>query len=162
MRNERGLSEGETAGERIKSVEGLLRRARVSVAPEVFALVGLSHEDWLRLLEKPELSPAPESKFMLLRDAHEVTLLVEEMDWRRMRDALTGAARVENDFRLLTFEIELQWNVVGFLARVAEILALAGVTIGALSAFSRDHLIIKQSELPRALVALREHVAELC
>ncbi len=57
---------------------------------------------------------------------------------------------------------ELGWDVVGFLARVTEILAAAGVAVGALSAFSRDHLLVKQDDLGKALRALGPHVAELC
>jgi hypothetical protein len=142
-------------------VEGLLRRARVEVLPATFVLVGLRHADWARLLENPELSPRPDVPFMLLRDAHEVTLLCEEEDWLAMRHAARDA-RVETGFRLVTLDIELPWNVVGFLARVTEILADSGVSVGALSAFSRDHLLIKQDELAAALRALGEHVEELC
>lgn len=139
----------------------LLRRARVEVAPETFVLVGMRHDDWRRLLENPELSPRPESNFFLLRDPFEVTLLVEESDWRAMRHAARDA-RFEADFRLVTLGVELGWDVVGFFAHVAGILAAAGVPVGALSAFSRDHLLIKQDDLGRALRALGPHVAELC
>lgn len=142
-------------------VTELLRRARVEVAPETFYLVGISHKDWARLLENPELSPRSGAPFMLLRDKYEVTLLLEETDWRAMRHAVRDA-KVEGNFRLLTFDIELNWNIVGFLARVTEILANTNITTGALSSFSRDHLLIKQDDLPRALRALGEHVAELC
>lgn len=139
----------------------LLRTAKVEVAPETFALVGMRHEDWARLLENPELSPRAESDFMLLRDPFEVTLLLEESDWRAMRHAARDA-KVEPGFRLVTLNVELGWDVVGFLARVTAILAEAGVPVGALSAFSRDHLLIKQDDLGKALRVLGEHVAELC
>ncbi|HEX8499589.1 MAG TPA: ACT domain-containing protein [Pyrinomonadaceae bacterium] len=139
----------------------LLRRARVEVAPETFALVGMRHEEWRRLLESPELSPRAESNFFLLRDPFEVTLLVEESDWLAMRHAARDA-RVETGFRLVTLGVELGWDVVGFLAHVAGILAGAGVPVGALSAFSRDHLLVKQEDLGKALRALGGHVAELC
>ena len=139
----------------------LLRRTKVEVAPATFVVVGIRHEDWTRLLENPELSPRAQSTFMLLRDPVEVTLLLEDEDWRAMRHAARDA-RVEGGFRLITLDIELAWNVVGFLARVTEILAGAGISVGALSAFSRDHLLIKQDDLGRALRVLGEHVAELC
>jgi len=139
----------------------LLRRAKVEVAPETFVLVGMRHDDWRRLLENPELSPRAESDFMLLRDPLEVTLLLEESDWRAMRHAARDA-RVEPGFRLVTLGVELGWDVVGFLAHVTAILAAAGVAVGALSAFSRDHLLIKQEDLGKALRALGPHVAELC
>jgi hypothetical protein len=143
------------------TVEELLSRAKVEVLPATFVLVGLRHEDWQHLLENPELSPRHESVFMLLRDTHETTLLVEADDWLTMRHAARDA-RVETGFRLVTLDIELTWNVVGFLARVTEILAAAGVSVGALSAFSRDHLLIKQDELGTALRVLGAYVAELC
>ena len=144
-----------------ESVENLLRRAKVLVAPATFFLIGLRHEDWARLLESPELSPRGSAPFMLLKDEHEVTLLLDEDDWRTMRHAARDA-RVEGSFRLLTFDVELAWNVVGFLANVTRILAEAGISCGALSAFSRDHLLVKQDDLAKALRALGPHVAELC
>jgi hypothetical protein len=142
-------------------VEELLRRTRVEVAPGTFVVAGMRHAEWRRLLESPELSPRADAVFMVLRDPFEVTLVVEEEDWRAMRHA-AREARAEPGFRLVTLDVELPWDVVGYLARVTEILAAEGIPVGALSAFSRDHLLIKQSDLGRALRALGAHVAELC
>ncbi len=139
----------------------LLRQAKVEVAPATFVVVGLRHEDWTLLLENPELSPRAGATMMFLRDPHEVTLVVEEDDWRAMRHVVRDA-RVEGGWRLLTFDVVLPWDLVGFLAHVTKILAEAGVSVGALTAFSRDHLLVKQDNLPRALLALGPHVAELC
>jgi hypothetical protein len=139
----------------------LLSRTRVEVLPESYYLVSLRHEDWVRVLENPELSPRGDVPYMLLRDKHEVTLLLDEVDWRTMRYAARDA-KVEGGFRLITLDIELGWDVIGFLALVTSILANANVSVGAFSAFSRDHLLIKQDDLAPALLALGKHVAELC
>jgi hypothetical protein len=139
----------------------LLKHAKVRVDPATYFLVGLRHEDWSRLLEAPELSPTGSEPFMVFKDRTEVTLLLSQEDWRRMQHAARDA-RVEGDFRLLTLDVELGWDVVGFLAEVSRILASASVPIGAFSAFSRDHLLIKQEYLPSALRALRGFVDELC
>jgi hypothetical protein len=139
----------------------LLSRTRVEVATETYVLVSLRHEDWKRLLENPELSPRVDAPFMLLRDKHEVTLLLDETDWRTMRHAARDA-RVEGGFRLITLDIELEWDVVGYLAHVTRILAEDGIAVGALSAFSRDHLLVKQDDLGTALRTLGRYVAELC
>jgi hypothetical protein len=150
-----------TSGNQKQDAASLLSRARVLVAPPTFYLVGLTKAEWLRLLENPELSPRPDAIFMLLKDEHEVTLLLEESDWRAMRHAARDA-RIEGGFRLVTFDILLDWTVVGFLAHITNLLAQAGISCGALSAFSRDHLLIKQDELGKALRILGPHVAELC
>ena len=139
----------------------LLKIARVEVAPETFILLSLRFEDWLELLQSPELSPRGGAPFMVLRDRHEVTLLLDEIDYTTVRHALRDA-KTEGGFRLVTFDLELDWNVVGFFAEIARILAAAEIPIGALSAFSRDHLFIKQEHLPKALKVLGEHVDEVC
>ncbi len=144
-----------------KTVSDLLLETRIEVHPATFALLGLSDQNWTRLLENPELSPRAESPFLIFRDGREVTLLLEENDWQRIRHLLRDA-RIERGFRLVTLDIELPWNVVGYLARVTEILAASGIPVGALSSFSRDHLLVKQDDLGRALRVLSEQVKELC
>lgn len=144
-----------------KTVLELLRETRIEVAPATYVLLGLSHQDWTRLLENPELSPRADAPFMIFRDQREVTFLLEEDDWLRIRHAARDA-RIERGFRMLTFDMELPWNVVGYLAQVTEILAAAQISVGALSSFSRDHLLIKQEDLGNALRVLGEHVGELC
>ncbi|HLE61679.1 MAG TPA: ACT domain-containing protein [Pyrinomonadaceae bacterium] len=144
-----------------KTVEDLLRETKVAVAPATYVLVRLTHRDWARLLEDSELSPSPESCFMILRDPKEVTLLLEDDDWLRMRHVVRDA-KVEANFRLVTLDVDLPWHVVGYFARVAAILAEAGIPLGALSSFSHDHVLLKQHDLAKALRALGEHVGELC
>lgn len=139
----------------------LLRQAKVIVSPENYFLVSLCHHDWQRLLENPELSPRGTATFMLMRDEFEVTLLLDEKDWRAMRHAARDA-KVESGFRIVTLDIELGWDVVGFLAHVTSILAKEKISVGAISAFSRDHLLIRQDDIGRALHILSNHVAELC
>jgi hypothetical protein len=139
----------------------ILRRTRVEVAPETFYLVSLPHADWRKLLENPELSPRMTAPFMIFSDKFEVTLLLDETDFGTIRHAIRDARR-EGNFRLLTFDVELDFTVVGFLAEVSAILARAGISIVALSAFSRDHLLIKQTDLAQALKVLGEYVEELC
>ena len=139
----------------------LLLKTRVVVAVETYALVGLSDAEWKRLIEDPALSPRMSAPFMIFRDPHEVTLLLDDIDLGTMQHALRSA-RVERGFRLLTFETVMDFSVVGFLASVAAILAEAGVSIVALSSFSRDHILVKQDDLARALKALGPHVEELC
>lgn len=143
------------------SAAGLLRKTRVEVAPETFYLVSLRHADWRKLLENPELSPRMSAPFMIFSDKFEVTLLLDEVDFGTIRHAIRDA-RSEGNFRLLTFDIELDFTVVGFLAEVARILAEAGISIVSLSAFSRDHLLIQQADLAKALKVLGEYVEELC
>lgn len=139
----------------------LLNKTSIEVAPETFTLISVGHEDWLKLLESPELSPRMTAPFMIFRDQYETTLLLDDTDFQTIRHAVRDA-KIERNFRLLTFNIELDFSVVGFLAEIARILASADISIIALSAFSRDHLLVKQEDLAKTLLALRDYVADVC
>lgn len=147
--------------ENIPKAEEILRRAKVEVAPETFTLISLRRADWLKLLENPELSPRMSAPFLIFADRWEVTLLLDEIDYGTIRHSIRDA-KIENNFRLLSFDVELDFNVVGFLAKVSGIFAAAAISIVALSAFSRDHLLVKQQDLSKALKVLGEYVEEVC
>lgn len=98
---------------------------------------------------------------MIFMDAHEVTLILDEIDLANMRPGLV-TAKVENGYRMVTFDIVLELSVVGFMAEISRILAEAGVAILPLSAYSRDSLLIKQDDLAIALKALGPFVDEVC
>lgn len=139
----------------------LLKKTRVEIAPETYFIVSLRDEEFRRLLETPELSPRMTAPFMIFKDKWEITLILDETDYQTCRHAIREA-KIEGGFRLLSFDLVMDFNVVGFLAEVSRILADANVSIFAISAFSRDHLLIKQDDLAKALKVLGEYVEELC
>lgn len=141
--------------------EEILRSAKIEVSPETFSLLALRRADWLKLLENPEISPRMSAPFMIFADKWEVTLLLDEIDYNSMRHCIRDA-KIEHNFRLLSFDVELDFKTVGFLAFIALILSQANISIVALSAFSRDHLLIKQADLSKVLRVLGGYVNEIC
>ena len=99
--------------------------------------------------------------FMIFMDDREVTLVLGEQDLANMRAGLADA-KIEQGYRMLTFDIVLELSIVGFMAEVSRILAHANVPILPISAFSRDHILIKQNDLATTLKALGPYVADLC
>ena len=139
----------------------LIKKASVNVAAGTFSLVRLEQAAFARLLAASELSPRLDAPFMIFSDGREVTLLLDQQDLQHMRPGL-GDAKLENDFRLLSFDIEMDFTVVGFIAEISAIMASANIPIVALSSFSTDHLLVKQTDLANALKALGPYVAEAC
>ncbi|MGB7069138.1 MAG: ACT domain-containing protein [Pyrinomonadaceae bacterium] len=145
----------------MKPGKDILRDARIDVSPQSFSLVSIGHGEWIRILENPELSPRMTAPFMILKDQHEVTLLLDDIDFATIHHAIRDA-KTERGLRLLTFDVELDLSATGFLAEVSRILADAEISLIAVSAFSRDHLLVKQTDLSAALRAFGPFVKELC
>ncbi|MDH3528707.1 MAG: ACT domain-containing protein [Acidobacteriota bacterium] len=141
--------------------EKLLSGARVEVSPETYAVISLTHTNWTSLLDNPELSPRMTAPFLIFKDRWEVTMVLDEEDYLTVRHAVRDAG-VEKGFRLLSFDVDLGFDVIGFMARISAILADAGISILPVSSFSRDHVLVKQGDLAKALRALRGHIAEVC
>ena len=139
----------------------LLKQTKIEVSPETYNVISLQSEDWQRLLENPELSPRMTTPFMIFKDKWEVTLVFDEIDFATVKHAIRDA-KVERNFRLLSFNVDLDFDVVGFMAEIARILAEAGISILPISSFSRDHLLLRQDDLAGALKALRGHVNDIC
>ena len=87
--------------------------------------------------------------FATVDDGRETTHVVAE---RRLADV--PAVDCEPGWRLLTFDAVLPFELVGFLAVVATALAENDVSIFALSAYSTDHLLVRQDDLETALETL--------
>jgi uncharacterized protein len=64
-------------------------------------------------------------------------------------------AKCERDWRLLMVKGPLDFNLVGIIAGLSGTLADAGVSIFALSTYDTDYIMVKQTDLERALAALR-------
>jgi hypothetical protein len=94
---------------------------------------------------------ADPSAFATVQDGTETTVVAEQGTYR------TGTVheRVPG-WRRLTFEMELPFELVGFLATVATALTEAGVSIYVVSAFSTDHLFVRETDLDSASTALEE------
>lgn len=65
------------------------------------------------------------------------------------------ATAVEPGWRRLTFELDLPFGLVGFLAAVATALAEADVAVFVLSGYTTDHVLVKDADLPAAERTLR-------
>lgn len=89
----------------------------------------------------------------LLVDKDEVTLVIPQEHWDDFAGRLPEH-RLVRDYRLITFDLPLDMDLVGFMALVSRVLAEAGVSFLALSAFQRDHILVPADRCQDAWNAL--------
>src|SRR5688572_15349131 len=82
----------------------------------------------------------------LLVDKDEVTLMLEEEDYEEYKKRFLGHKVSEARYRLITFDVELEPTLIGFMAKISAALAAARITIMPFAAFSRDHLFVQESD----------------
>jgi hypothetical protein len=85
----------------------------------------------------------------------EITLVVHEKDWQNIgRDFVE--TKIEHGYNVITLEVTLDWDVVGYLAVVSRVLADVGVPIGVISSHRTDHLLIKKYDLQKTIFVLQD------
>ena len=109
----------------------------------------------------------PASFWACIRDKDETTLVLAQEAFERLPLSVVPLD-VSPPYRLITFDISLDWGVIGYLAALTSELAEAGISIIALSAFSRDHIFVAEVDFERAwdvldtlIHACREQAANL-
>jgi hypothetical protein len=78
-------------------------------------------------------------------DGDELTVIIDQEDYSE-KDVLEK----EGNWKILTFDMDLPFELVGFLAEVAQVLADEGISIFAISAYSTDHILVKKPDLEDA------------
>jgi hypothetical protein len=133
----------------------LWARTSFHVWPEDYVLVSLRGD---ALREAAALVSACSGCFAaLVLERDEVSLTVPESAWRP--SSLRPRARRESGpFRAITFDLDLDLGVCGYLAPAAARLAEAGVSIVPQCAFSKDHLLVRASDLDSAVAVLESWI----
>lgn len=91
----------------------------------------------------------------MLVDRYEVTLIVPEDAVEEFASRLQGTTMESARYRLITFDVVLPPDLVGFMAAVSAAVARAGVSILPFGAYSRDHILVRASQYDDAIAALK-------
>jgi len=83
------------------------------------------------------------------RTEDELSVVCREAD-------LPETGQSEAGWRVLTARGPLEFTLTGIMAALSGALAGAGVSMFALSTYDTDHVLVKETDLERATIALRE------
>lgn len=92
----------------------------------------------------------------LLLDKDEVTLMIEDEDFEQFKKRLIDHEISSVKYRLITFDLELEPTLVGFMAYVSTSLADAGISLMPFAAYSRDHIFVDQDDFDKAISILED------
>ena len=91
-----------------------------------------------------------EGFWSLTRTPDEVSLVLPE------GNVLPSGAVVEEDWRMFRVAGTMAFELVGVLAELSSVLAVANVSIFVLSTYNTDYLLVKSDQLQRALTILKK------
>jgi len=106
---------------------------------------------WKKRFAIVKAKKVSEGAFTVIQDKKEITVIIDE-EKTQEEDII----EIEKGWKILTFDIVLPFGLVGFIAKVSKALAEEGISIFVISAYSTDHILVKEKDLPRTIKKLEQ------
>ncbi|MBP3502131.1 MAG: ACT domain-containing protein [Clostridia bacterium] len=99
---------------------------------------------------KTDIMERPDIHFMVSKDKDEITVITKKENINNLK-----VLELVGDYKLIEFKPAVPFQTVGFLAKIAEIIANQGMNILIVSTFSKDYIMIKEEFCEKGLQALK-------
>jgi len=119
------------------NLEYYFKNGKLYVWKETFAIIKARKPDF--------------NAFANIIDKNEITVIIDQSKYNK-----ENAIEIEKDWKILTFNMVLPFELVGFLEKVTKVLTDEKISIFAISAYSTDHILVKKKDLKRAAKRLKE------
>ena len=94
----------------------------------------------------------------LLVDKDEISMMIPQDDWQTHMMSMDN--KVEDwevgscSYRLITFDVVMDPNLIGFMYNVTKVLAAENISVLPFAAYSRDHIFVQEKDYEDAIAAL--------
>lgn len=138
-----------------QKVRQLWAQTRLKVWPERYYLVSLPREALISFAEVfTQWVKTDTNHFSaVVIEQDEISLTISETVWLSVANRLSYSA-ISSAYKVITFNINLDLAVVGYLAPAAAQLAQGGISIVPQCAYLKDHLLIRETDLEQAQAIL--------
>lgn len=92
-----------------------------------------------------------ENAFANIKGIEELTVIIEQNKINEQ-----DIIEIEKDLKLITFDMKLDFSLVGFISKISSALADKGISLFIISSYSTDHLMVKKDKLEKTLKILKE------
>lgn len=89
--------------------------------------------------------------FAAIKDKNEITAIIEQSKIKKNKNII----KIDKDWKIITFDMVLPLCLVGFLAKISKILADEKISIFVISAYSTDHILVKETDINKAAEKLK-------
>jgi len=110
------------------NLENYFKNGKIIVWKEIFAIIKAREPDF--------------GAFVNIIDKNEITVIMDQLKY-----IPENVIKIEKDYKLLTFNMAIPFEVIGFMAKVSRALADEKIALFAISAYSTDHILVKETDL---------------
>ena len=133
------------------TIKQLLKKTKLKLLSDKYIFISIPLNQFNRL----DLKQFQKKFFSITYEKDGITLTINEKNWNKIKVNFKKC-KVGKNYRIITLDIKLNPNVVGYLAAISKILADNNISIIAISTYQKDHLMIKNKDTKKALKVLKK------
>ena len=89
--------------------------------------------------------------FANIIDQNEITVIIDQS-----KITENDVIEIKKDWKILTFDMVLPFELTGFMAEVSKSLAAEKIAIFVVTAYSTDHILVNEGDMPKTKEKLEE------
>lgn len=134
-----------------QKIKNIIKKSRIKIFPSEFIIVKLRKNDNFNLIK---IFSRINNFYTISKENKEISLIISKKDWNSIKNNF-GYYKTEENFKIFYFDINLSWNLIGFIANITKLLAQNKISVGVISTYNKDYFLIKKSKLNKALKIIK-------
>ncbi len=136
-------------------IDKILAATSLRIHPQSFLIASIPSNSLGILKERLNDLEAP--FWSLSVEESETTLIIPKSLWTNLA-AFIPRAKIDEEYRVVTLDVDVSWDVPGYITKIVSILTQEGISTGVISGYTRNHLIIKNKDLMKAFELLNNTI----
>jgi len=140
-----------------KDLLKLYAKTGAEVLPEDYLIIKLPLKETVVVEDKIKM--IRDSFFSLIINKEEITLIVPDNEWKKISDSFLEL-KIERTYKIISLDLPLQWTITGYLSFIVRLLSEVGISVGTISCYSKNYLLIKKHDIFMAIQILTNFFSE--
>jgi len=140
-----------------KDLLKLYAKTRAEVLPEDYLIIKLPLKETVVIEDKIKL--IRDVFFSLIINKEEITLIIPDNEWKKISDSFLEL-KIERTYKIISLDLPLQWTVTGYMSYIVRLLSEVGISVGTISCYSKNYLLIKKHDIFMAIQILTNFFSE--
>ena len=88
--------------------------------------------------------------FAAIKDKKEITVVIDQSKIKNNKNIIN----IDKNWKIITFDMLLPFELVGFIAKISNLLSNEKISIFVVSSYSTDHILVREKCIKKAIAKL--------
>lgn len=138
-----------------KELNELFSKVKFKALPQDFLIINIPLNQYEKVSKN--FKKIKNNFYSLILEKEGITLIISNKNWNKIKSDF-NKHKIEAGYKIISYNVNTDLNLVGFLSMVSKILADKGISLNVFSAYYKDYFLIKKSKVKLAVKELNKSI----